>query len=192
MFFKIVFLVILGPLMEELIFRRFLIDRMRIYGEKTAVITSALMFGLFHGNLSQMFYASTLGLVFGFVYLKTGRLRYSAALHMMINLIGGILAPSLLEHSDMPDALTDTAAAGELLKTGLSAGTVALLLYSFAMIALFVIGFILLIVRRKDIRFTPQRWDLPQGMRFRTVCFNAGMLALFIMCMGSVVLTFFA
>ena len=192
MFFKIVFLVILGPLMEELIFRRFLIDRMRIYGEKTAVITSALMFGLFHGNLSQMFYASTLGLVFGFVYLKTGRLRYSAALHMMINLIGGILAPSLLEHSDMPDALTDTAAAGELLKTGLSAGTVALLLYSFAMIALFVIGFILLIVRRKDIRFAPQRWDLPQGMRFRTVCFNAGMLALFIMCMGSVVLTFFA
>ena len=62
---KVLFMVILAPVIEEYIFRKQLIDRMHIYGEKLAVITSALMFGLFHGNLSQFFYAFALGLVFG-------------------------------------------------------------------------------------------------------------------------------
>ena len=83
---KVLFMVILAPVIEEYIFRKQLIDRMHIYGEKLAVVTSALMFGLFHGNLSQFFYAFALGLVFGYVYLKTGKLRYSIGLHMLINL----------------------------------------------------------------------------------------------------------
>ena len=100
-FAKVLVTVIIAPLLEELIFRKLLIDRMNVYGERLAVVTSALMFALFHGNLSQFFYAYFLGLVFGYVYLRSGRLIYSAILHMAVNFMGMVLAPALLVNVDM-------------------------------------------------------------------------------------------
>ena len=90
---------ILSPLMEEFIFRRSIIDRLRPYGETMALAVSALLFGLFHGNLQQFMYASLLGLVFGYVYLKTNRLRYSILLHMLINTMGSVIAPMLIQNA---------------------------------------------------------------------------------------------
>ena len=52
---KILFVAALAPLLEEYVFRKQLIDRTRIYGEKTAVFLSALTFALFHTNLFQFF-----------------------------------------------------------------------------------------------------------------------------------------
>ena len=48
---QILVTVIAAPIAEEFVFRRLMIDRMHIYGERLAVVTSAVMFGLFHGNL---------------------------------------------------------------------------------------------------------------------------------------------
>ena len=42
--------VIIAPVMEELVFRKYLVDRLVPYGQKTAVVLSGLFFGLFHGN----------------------------------------------------------------------------------------------------------------------------------------------
>lgn len=89
-----------GQTLEELFFRKALISHMKPYGEKTAVILSALMFGLFHGNFSQVFYAFFLGLLFGYVFVKTEKLRYSLMLHMIINFLGSVLAPGLLAWSE--------------------------------------------------------------------------------------------
>ena len=43
-------------------------------------------------NVFQFFYAFGLGLMFGYVYTRTSRLRYSVAMHMLINLNGSVLA----------------------------------------------------------------------------------------------------
>ncbi len=88
--------VIAAPLGEELLFRRLIIDRTRRFGELPAVLLSAAMFGAFHLNFYQFFYAALIGLVFGYVYVKTGRLRYTIALHAAINFLGGVAAPALL------------------------------------------------------------------------------------------------
>lgn len=88
--------VIVAPMGEELLFRRLIIDRTRRYGEGTAVVISALMFGAFHLNFHQFFYATLIGLVLGYLYVKTGRLREVVALHAAINLLGGVVAPALL------------------------------------------------------------------------------------------------
>ena len=88
--------VIVAPIGEEFIFRRLIIDRTRRYGELHAVLLSAVMFGAFHQNFYQFFYAALVGLVFGYVYVKTGRLRYTIALHAAINCLGGVIAPALL------------------------------------------------------------------------------------------------
>lgn len=88
--------VIAAPLGEEFLFRRLIIDRTRRYGELPAVLLSATMFGAFHLNFYQFFYAFLIGLVFGYVYVKTGRLRCTIALHAAINFLGGVIAPVLL------------------------------------------------------------------------------------------------
>ena len=59
--------VIIAPILEELIFRKLMLDRIRNYGEKTAIVFSALCFGLFHENLTQFLYAFIIGLFLGYV-----------------------------------------------------------------------------------------------------------------------------
>ena len=81
--------------MEEIFYRKLVIDRLRRYGELFAVIASGILFGLIHGNFSQFFYAAMIGIVFGIVYLRTGRIRYTIGLHMAINLVGGVYATEM-------------------------------------------------------------------------------------------------
>ncbi|MBQ4505952.1 MAG: CPBP family intramembrane metalloprotease [Firmicutes bacterium] len=88
--------VVLAPVIEELLFRKALIRRTRRYGEKTAVVFSAVCFGLFHGNLPQFCYASLLGLLLGAVYIKTDRIVYTIGLHMCVNFMGGVIAPYIM------------------------------------------------------------------------------------------------
>ena len=185
---RLLFLVILAPLIEEFLFRKQLIDRMRVYGEKTAVITSAAVFGLFHGNLSQLFYAAALGLVFGCVYLKTGRLRYTIGLHMGINFLGGIFGPFLLERAaDNPvfydPELLSSAGFAEIFTPEM----LALMAYGLCMAVLAVAGLLLLCISSQKIEFADAELELPRGSRFRTVCLNPGMLLLFLGCMALIV-----
>ena len=99
---KILVMVILAPLLEELICRKLLIDRIACYGEKLSVLMSGLIFGLLHQNLFQFFYAFALGSLFGYVYIRTGRLRYSVILHTGINFLGAVVAPAVLSLPWLP------------------------------------------------------------------------------------------
>ena len=86
---------VLAPAVEELMFRKLLLDRLRPYGGRFAVAASALCFGLFHGNLNQFFYACAIGLVLGWVALTTGRIWQAMALHALINAVSTVLLPLL-------------------------------------------------------------------------------------------------
>ncbi|MBO4411455.1 MAG: CPBP family intramembrane metalloprotease [Lachnospiraceae bacterium] len=79
-----------APILEELVFRKLLLDRIHPFGETVAALTSALLFGLFHGNAAQFPLAFLFGIVSATVYLKTGRILYSILLHFMINLTGSV------------------------------------------------------------------------------------------------------
>ena len=83
--------VVIGPIVEELICRKLMIDRLSIYGDHIAIIFSSVAFGLLHGNLYQFFYATLLGALLGYVYTKTRDVRYSMLMHMIINFMGSIV-----------------------------------------------------------------------------------------------------
>ena len=193
---QILFMVILAPLIEEFIFRKTLIDRMHPYGEKLAVVTTAAMFGLFHGNLSQMFYAFTLGLVFGYVYLRTGKLRYTVGLHMLINLLGGVVGPKLMEWAgESADGASeleelDLTALVSDASSAVTPGAVAAGLYSIIMIGCALAGLVLLIIRSRRLTFRPAALELGKGRRFRTAWLNPGMLLFTAVCLLMVVSTF--
>ena len=58
---------------------------------------SGIMFGLLHGNFQQFFFAALVGMLFAYVYIRTGRIRYSIYLHMAINLSSSLVVQTLLQ-----------------------------------------------------------------------------------------------
>lgn len=184
---NVVFLVIVGPIFEEWLFRKQLIDHTRKYGEKTAILLSGLAFGLFHMNLFQFFYAFLLGLMFGYVYTRTSKLRYSTAMHMIINFNGGVLAPWVLTRVDLDQlekvseaAENGNAAAMEQWASQNVEGLAIMLVYFVLYGAVILAGFVLLIRNFKEFEFYTAPEELPRGTRAKTVCGNVGMI-MFIM-----------
>ena len=86
----LVYAVIGAPILEELAFRKTLLDRLHDYGEGYAAVISALLFGLMHGNHMQFFLAFFIGLIFAMVYQRTGRIIYTMILHAMINFTASV------------------------------------------------------------------------------------------------------
>ena len=184
---NVVFLVIVGPIFEEWLFRKQLIDHTRKYGEKTAILLSGLAFGLFHMNLFQFFYAFLLGLMFGYVYTRTSKLRYSTAMHMIINFNGGVLAPWVLTRVDLDQlekvseaAENGNAAAMEQWASQNVEGLAIMLVYFVLYGAVILAGFVLLIRNFKRFELYTAPEELPRGTRAKTVCGNVGMI-MFIM-----------
>ena len=87
---NLLFVAVLAPVFEELFYRKMMIDRLRHYGTVPAILISGILFGLIHGNFSQFFYACMIGCLLGGIYLYTGNLWYSIAIHVAINFIGGV------------------------------------------------------------------------------------------------------
>ena len=78
--------VVLAPVLEELLFRGILLRRVeRAAGTLPAVLISALVFGLYHGNLSQGITAAAAGLALGYAYVRTDALLVSVVMHTAVN-----------------------------------------------------------------------------------------------------------
>jgi len=82
-------LVVLGfsaAVCEELVTRGFFLSAMLPrFGSGAAVVISAVMFGLMHLNLAQLFYATFLGVVLGFVALRSGSVLACIVTHFAVN-----------------------------------------------------------------------------------------------------------
>ncbi len=76
---------LLGPVLEELLYRGVLLQGLRKYNERFAVIISALIFGLMHQNYQQFVLGFTLGLILAAVTLRTGSIIPSIITHIIVN-----------------------------------------------------------------------------------------------------------
>lgn len=83
----IISLAFLGPLLEEVLFRGAIQGLlMRFFGRPwPAIIVAALVFGVFHMNPVQIVYATLLGIVFGWIYYRTGSLMSVIVGHVLNN-----------------------------------------------------------------------------------------------------------
>ncbi len=175
-------MVICAPVMEEYVFRKLIVDRTVRYGQGTAVLLSGLMFGLFHGNLNQFVYAFVLGMLLAYLYVKTGNLKITIAIHMMINFMGGLVSSMLMRQIDL-DAYLEMAANLDMasMMAFVSENMAGLLAYGVFLIFVFgclIGGLVLFIVclARRKFSFARGRIVIPAGKRFRTVALNLGML----------------
>lgn len=70
---------------EEFLFRGVVLSNLMPYGKSTAVVVSAVCFGLMHGNLYQFLYTTVAGLILGVVYVVTDSIWPSTIIHMINN-----------------------------------------------------------------------------------------------------------
>ena len=117
-----------GPVVEELVFRGFLMRRFEKYGKGFAVIVSAVLFGVMHGNPLQIVFGTLVGLILGYIAIEYS-IKWSIILHIANNFILGDVIGGLFEL--LPDHVEEIAFTAFL---GIG----------------FVIGFVLLIIRRKE------------------------------------------
>lgn len=80
------YIAFLGPITEELWFRGAILRTFQPFGRKLAVLLSALLFGLFHGNLPQGIFAFAFGLILGYTAMEYS-IFWSIFLHIFNNLV---------------------------------------------------------------------------------------------------------
>ena len=148
--------IIVAPVVEEYVFRKQLLDRCGRYGEKTAMVFSALAFGLFHMNFYQFFYAFGVGLILAYVYLRTHSLRYPVLIHMIINFLGSAVPLFMMSRWIEGYLLADLGVA--------------------------IAGLVVAIVYRKRFSLSPAPCELPREGRAKTVYGNAGFLLFALFC----------
>lgn len=92
-------LVLVGPVIEEIIFRGIIFNDLRAHvNVAAAVIIQAFVFGLYHMNLMQGIYAGVIGLVFGVIYVWTKSIFASMTAHITFNILGSGALDILLQN----------------------------------------------------------------------------------------------
>lgn len=175
---SILVVVVIGPVFEELFFRKYIIDRTVKYGEKTAILFSGLCFGMFHMNLFQFFYAFGLGLIFGYIYVRTGKVIYSTIMHMIINFIGSVVSVLAMSQLDM-DQLQALTESGEFTAEAMDEILPGLMIYGIYLgiyMLLVCIGIALLIINRKKLVIRPTEEEVPAKEGIKLSLVNVGVI----------------
>ena len=178
-FVVILVCVIIGPVLEELIYRKCIIDRLRPFGEGFAVICSALIFGLAHGNFLQLFYSFGIGIIFGIIYLKTNNIGICIGYHVFMNFLGGVV-PVLFMRAGVGEGLEMFTPAN-----------MAFLAYMFLMFLITCAGIMILFVTYKSIKLSKWKVDGISGIdTVKAFIFNPGMILLMLVTVFSFIMSF--
>ena len=170
-------LLVAAPLCEEWFFRKLLLDRARIYGEKLAIFVSALLFAFYHTSIYQFFYAFFVGLIFGYLYLRTGRLWVTALMHAIYNLVC-IILPYVMLRFGIFGAFMEAETVDEQIAIIVEnpVGAAVACVYGFICLGLLIGGCLLLGKYRKKVFFKPAACPLPPDTEGAAAFVNVGML----------------
>lgn len=80
----IIYTCIIAPIFEEFLYRGAVLRSFEKYGKKFAIIVSALLFGLMHGNFYQIFMAAGIGIILGYLASEYS-IKLTIILHMINN-----------------------------------------------------------------------------------------------------------
>ncbi len=158
---------IVAPICEEILFRKFLIDKTIRYGAKVSIILSAIIFAFFHGNINQFFYTFLMGGFFAYVYIKTGKITYTIILHAIVNFMGSVVS-LILADSIMNFQMNLNPVDGIIIMT------YAIVLFSFLIIGVYGLTQI------KKAKFNGLKTQISLKNPFKTVYLNYGMVVFII------------
>ena len=141
-------LTIAPAFMEELLFRGVIMQSLRRFGDSFALWTSAILFGLCHGNLIQGPNAILMGLVIGYLVLRSGSLVTGIVMHLINNALALGFDTIIQQLGREQSAMLN----GLILLLYLLLGVVALIW--------------LLVTNTNMFRVIPSRYPLPEAQKF--------------------------
>ena len=89
LYLHIVHAICVAPVLEEIIFRGVIMNNLKKYGIKTAIISNSILFGLSHYNIDMIIPAFFMGIVLSYVAYRYS-IKYSILMHILINMISEI------------------------------------------------------------------------------------------------------
>lgn len=167
------FICVLAPIFEEIFFRALLCRKLLMLGEVYAIVLPSAFFALSHGNFFQVFYAFVLGCFFSFVYVRTGKLRYTVAFHMIINFLGSFAISLILKYVDLNAMMN-----GEFVLDASNAlGLIGLVWYEVITYGAMIAGIVIIIKKRNSLRLHAGILPPPEKKGATCVLLNAGVAA---------------
>lgn len=124
----VIYTCIIAPVTEEMLMRGYALNALSPVSRKFGIIASALLFGLMHGNFNQIFNGFLLGLVLGYIAVKSGSVWASVICHMAAN-INAMFASYFYEYKMAETVGEETAMTMEMIHFGavLVIGIIALI-----------------------------------------------------------------
>ena len=105
-------------------------------------------------------------MIFAYVALKTGTIKYSIILHIVVNIMGGVILPAAI---------------------GDGSNIVAVGFVGLALLVIVIVGLVLLIKNRKNISLLDGEIKLEKGTAFKTVWVNVGMILYVVISLVSMI-----
>lgn len=161
-FLGVLSIAVVPAIIEETVIRGVIMQPLRKFGDKFAIVTSAILFACMHGNMVQIPYTVIGGLLLGYLAVATGSLWPSIILHFVNNLYSVIVIAT-------NDNFGETAS---LLAT-------AVMLIVFVVIG--VIGFIRFVKMKYKIKLTEGTKLLSTGEKVKAFLKNGPMIIAIIM-----------
>lgn len=87
---QLVYVCVIGPVIEELVYRGIIIKLLSPYGRLMSAFMSALIFGLMHGNISQALSAFGGGLIYALITVRYNSIAPTIVMHIINNTIASI------------------------------------------------------------------------------------------------------
>lgn len=183
---NVLFVAILAPILEELVFRGMICKRLLALGEGFAVVFSGIFFAMLHGNLYQLFYAFTLGCLFGLIYVKTGKVIYTIIYHVFINFIGTVVTTIINKYvrlEEVVELLSDENTINALMNNDITpiqpyfTDIIIISIYSMVIYGFIIAGAVILITNFKKIKFQSGLLPPPKKSRMSIIFLNSGIAA---------------
>ena len=84
LYIEIIMTLCVAPILEEIVFRGVIMNNLKKYGIKTAIIVNSILFGVSHSNINMIIPAILTGIIFSYIAYKYS-LKYSILLHFLLN-----------------------------------------------------------------------------------------------------------
>lgn len=167
-FLQVLYVIIIGPIAEEMIYRGVILTLLKPFGKWLAVFFSALIFGLMHGNIPQAVSAFAGALVYGLIAVHCNSIIPTILIHMANNAVA-----SYLDFCDVfvwPEVI-----------------------YYICIIAIILIGVYVFLTRYYQLKIGPEpQGVLTSGQKYCTVFFNVFMIVYFLMILWRFIRLFIA
>ena len=110
---SVIYISLLGPITEEILCRGAIFPAFSHVSTKFGIITSALMFGLMHGNINQLYNAFMLGIILAYTMAKSQSIIPAIFMHIANNCIAvieGFVPDKAVFYIDLISAIVGVAA----------------------------------------------------------------------------------